>query len=227
MKKVFTLIISLVAGFTCFSQLSIGLQGTGNLSDANFKADELINPSKKTRTLPGAGIVADLDLTPSLIVRSDLNYQQNGIIARSSFAGIPGEIDEIKAEAKFDLHYLQVPFQLLYSTKGHINFFVGGGPYVSLAVAGKTKTAMTYKLSDGTTVTEKEDSDPFEKDEEGNASFKRTDYGISAIAGLRLPSGLFANVGYQYSLDNISIDNGSEYKNRSFQLTIGYYIWRR
>ncbi|HEX5651857.1 MAG TPA: hypothetical protein VFX58_02215, partial [Chitinophagaceae bacterium] len=85
----------------------------------------------------------------------------------------------------------------------------------------------TIKFSDGSVETEKEETNVFEKDEEGNTSFKRFDYGLGAIAGVKLPGGLFANVGYQFSLANISKSEESKYNNRALQLTIGYYLWQK
>jgi hypothetical protein len=227
MKKVLTLMIGLASTAVSFSQIAIGVQGTGNLSDAKIEAADFFNPTKKTRMLPGAGIVADVTLNPSLAIRTGINYQQQGITLKTSFAGIPGEINEITTEAKLNLHYVQVPLNLLYTTKGATRFFVGGGPYVSFAVSGKSKMETTYKFSDGTTETESEEADVFEKDEDGNTSFKRTDYGVGAIAGVKLPGGLFVNVGYQFSLANLSKDDEATYRNRGLQLTVGYYLWRK
>ena len=227
MKKVVTLIIGGLTTLASVAQVSIGVQGTGTLSDANIETTDLFVPSKKMRTLPGAGVVVDINLKPSLVLRTGVNYQQQGITLEASANGVPGEIEEIKTVAKLNLHYVQVPLNVLYETKGATRFFVGGGPYVSFAVSGKSKMETTYKFADGTTETEKEETDVFEKDADGNTTFKRTDYGIGAIAGVKLPGGLFANVGYQFSFANLSKDEESKYQNRGLQLTIGYYLWRR
>jgi hypothetical protein len=47
---------------------------------------------------------------------------------------------------------------------------------------------------------------------------------VSLLAGVRLPGGVFANVGYQYGLSNISGDEDNVYKNRGLQLSIGYFF---
>ncbi len=227
MKKVVALLTGIVVSISSFSQFSFGIQGTGNLSDAQLKSSDLINLKKTARLMPGAGLVADINVTPGLLVRTGINYQQNGIEIKTSLDGIPGEIDEIKVSGKMNLHYVQVPLNVLFTTKGSLRFFVGGGPYASFAVKGKANQETTLKFSDGTTVTEKEESDVFEKDQDGNTSFKRFDYGVGAIAGIKFPGGLFANLGYQYSLSNISKNEGETYKNRGLQLTIGYYLFSR
>ncbi|HEX6194225.1 MAG TPA: porin family protein [Chitinophagaceae bacterium] len=227
MKKVITVIIGIGSVLSSFSQLSVGIQGTGNLSDASIEASDFFAPAKKARVLPGAGIVADIKVNPSLMLRTGLNYQQQGIKLNVSFPGVPGEINEINSEAKLNLHYVQLPLNVLYTTKGATSFYAGGGPYVSFALSGKSKTETTYKYADGTIETETEEGDIFEKDEDGNTSFKRTDFGLGALAGVKFPGGFFANVGYQFSLANLSKDGDSKYRNRGLQLTIGYYLFTR
>ncbi len=227
MKRVFILMAGIVTTLASSGQLSLGIQGTGNLSDANVKAPDFVSLSKEARIVPGGGVVADLTINPGLVVRSGINFLQSGITFKSSLPGVPGEINSINVNSKGTFNYLQVPVNVLFSTKGNIRFFAGGGPYVSFAVSGKAKSETTYNFADGSSETEKEETDIFEKDEEGNKAFKRTDFGVGAIAGVKLPGGLFANIGYQYSLSNISKQQGEKYNNRGLQLTIGYYLWTR
>jgi len=227
MKRVVTLMIGVAMTATAFSQLSIGIQGTGNLSDANIEANDLASPTKKSRVLPGAGVVADLAVSPKLTIRTGVNFLQSGITLKASMAGIPGEIEEIAIKGKLNMNYLQVPLNVLYTSNGLVKFYVGGGPYFSYAVSGKSTQETTIKFSDGSTETEKEETDPFEKDDEGETYWKRTDFGVGAIAGVKLPGGLFANVGYQFSFANLSKADGEKYNNRGLQLTIGYYLWRK
>jgi hypothetical protein len=227
MKRVVTLMIGVAMTATAFSQLSIGVQATGNLSDANIEAADFVSSTKKARALPGAGVVADIAVSPKVTVRTGVNFLQSGITLKASTPGIPGEIDEIAIKGKLNMNYLQVPLNVLYTSNGPVKFYVGGGPYFSYAVSGKSTQETTIKFSDGSTETEKEETDPFEKDDEGESYWKRTDFGIGAIAGVKLPGGLFANVGYQYSFANLSKADDEKYNNRGLQLTIGYYLWRK
>ena len=227
MRHVVAILIGIVTTSSSFAQFSLGVQGTGNLSDAEIKAEELIDPRKSSRILPGAGVVVQFSLSPSLAVRTGVNYQQNGIELKTSTAGIPGEINSIDIQGKINLHYIQVPLNILFTTKGPVQFFAGGGPYASLAVSGKGTQETTYRFADGTVVTEKEKTDVFEKNDDGKTTFRREDFGVGAIAGVKLPGGLFANVGYQYSFTNLSRQNDEKYKNRGLQLTIGYYFFNR
>jgi hypothetical protein len=52
---------------------------------------------------------------------------------------------------------------------------------------------------------------------------KKFDYGASALAGVRFNNGLFANLGYQLSLADISEGEG-KYKNQGFQVSVGFFI---
>ena len=227
MKKVLTLMIGIVTTATAFSQVSIGIQGTGNLSDAKVESAAFLSPSKKMRVLPGGGIVADFQVSPAIAIRTGINYLQNGITLETSLPGVPGEIDEMSVSGKLNMQYLQVPLNVLFTTKGRIQFFAGGGPYFSYALSGKTKMEGTIKFSDGTVIKDKEEVDVFEEDDNGETTWKRTDYGVGALAGVKLPGGLFANVGYQFSFANLDKTDDAEYRNRGLQLTIGYYLWRK
>ena len=227
MKKVVTLVVGVVTTFTAFSQISIGVQGTGNLSDASIETSDLVSPTKKMRMLPGAGIVADIKMSPALTLRTGVNYLQNGITLKASISGMPGEINEIVTEGKLNMNYLQVPVNLLFTTKGRYQFFVGGGPYFSYALNGKSKSETTIKFSDGTVVTDKEETNVFDKDDDGETYWKRSDYGVGAIAGIKLSGGLYVNLGYQLSFANLSKADDEKYKNRGAQLTIGYFFWSK
>ncbi|HEX7846279.1 MAG TPA: porin family protein [Chitinophagaceae bacterium] len=227
MKKVIALMIGVVTAATGFSQLSLGVQATGNLSDASIETVEFLDPTKNSRVLPGGGIVADIKVSPSLSLRTGVNFLQSGIKLEASMTDIPGEINEIATKGKLNMNYLQVPLNILYTTKGSTQFFVGGGPYFSYAVSGKSTQETTMKFSDGSVVTDKEETDPFEKDDEGETYWKRTDFGVGAIAGVKLPGGFFANIGYQFSFNNLSKADDEKYRNRGLQLTVGYYLWRK
>jgi hypothetical protein len=226
MKRVIALMIGVASTASAFSQLSLGLHATGNLSDASIKTFDFVNPTKKSRVLPGGGIVADYRISPSLTLRSGVNFLQQGIKLNATITDIGEQVTNIETQAKANLSYLQVPVNLLYTTKGALSFYAGGGPYVSFGLSGKTKQEITYKYEDGSSETEKEETDAFKKDENGDAAFKRFDYGVGALAGVKMGN-LFAHVGYQLSLGNISKAEQEKYKHRGLQLTVGYYLWNR
>jgi hypothetical protein len=226
MKRVIALMIGIASTASAFSQLSLGLHATGNLSDASIKTLDIINPTKKSRVLPGGGVVVDFAVSPAVTVRSGVNFLQQGVKLNANITDIGEQVTEIQTQAKANLSYLQVPLNVLYTTKGALSFYAGGGPYVSFGLSGKTKQETTYKYEDGTSETEKEETDAFKKDENGDAAFKRFDYGVGALAGVKMGN-VFAHVGYQFSLGNISKTEQEKYKHRGLQLTVGYYLFGR
>jgi|ADGO01.1.fsa_nt_gi hypothetical protein len=79
-------------------------------------------------------------------------------------------------------------------------------------ISGKSKYTVTYTVPGGDDIVESEKVDAFKKEQDGGAGLKKTDYGISALAGIQFGK-LFANVGYQLSLANIAEAEVGEYKN--------------
>lgn len=226
MKKLVILFAGVVLTGTAFSQVSIGIQGIGNLGNAKFTADELSSYDKTMKAMPGAGVVADIQLTDKVAIRTGINFLQTGVQIKATQDGEAGEIDKIHLEATTKLNYLQIPLNLMYTSSGSaIKFFAGAGPYFSYGISGKLKSTATTHYSSGETEVEKDESDAFKK-VNGESLFKRTDIGVGAIAGVKFPNGMFANVGYQYSLANINKGEGS-YKSRGLQLTVGYFFWRK
>jgi hypothetical protein len=164
------------------------------------------------RAMPGAGVVVQAGLG-SVAIRTGVNFLQSGVKLKGSTAG--GDF-----EAATKINYLQVPVNLLYVVKaGGLQVYFGGGGYFNYAVSGQSVinaqvNGQTVKVTD----------DLFKSDGPEDVAFKKTDYGVSALAGIRLPGGIFANVGYQYGLSNVGGDEDNMYKNRGLQLSIGYFF---
>jgi hypothetical protein len=222
MKKSLFAILAFSICVSGFSQLSMGLHGTGSLADAHIKSSQDLDFKKKMKAMPGAGFDIQVALSRHLAIRTGANYVQNGITAEV----LLDESSNMKVKVQNNLHYAQIPVNILYTVRiASIQLFAGGGGYVSYGITGKSKETLSYTMTDGGEMTTEESSDVFKKDEEGKMAFKRADYGIGVMAGLRLGRRLFSNVGYQLSLANI--DNSEEkstYSNRGLQLTIGYFF---
>jgi hypothetical protein len=221
MKKIFLLGTGIVVSMIGFAQLSVGLQGIGNLADAKIKNPEDFNYTKKMRTLPGAGVVVQYDVNENLAIRSGLNYLQNGITLKATV----DQDADMKVELENTLSYVQLPVNVLYVLPvAGFKLYGGVGGYINYGVSGKSKSVLTYTSETGDKITEKETYKAFKKEEEGGANLKKTDFGASALAGIQLPGGMFANVGYQLGLSNISRGEEGKYKNRGLQLSVGYFF---
>lgn len=224
MKKAIAIltVISIVA--VCNAQLSLGVQGTGNLGDMRITTSSVQGLTKKMKAMPGGGLVVQYGISNRVAVRSGVNFLQEGAKLTIDAPSPGGDVPAVKATAGINLNYLQVPVYGLYTINlSTLQFFAGGGGYINYGIGGKLKSKGVYVSNYGTEAFE-EKADPFKSNNGDDAAFKRTELGVGAIAGLRLPNGLFANIGYQLGLSNISTEDGDTFKNRGLQLTIGYFF---
>ena len=225
MKRMILMAGGLLIAAASFSQVSLGVQATGNLSTAKLEFPDGPDFTKKAVFGPGGGFVEQFAVNETFALRSGLNFLQHGVKVNSK--EVEDGIGEFDIEAKTKLNYLQIPVYALFTKELSIGeLFLGAGPYANYGISGKSK--LTYTLTDenGDKLSDSEETDPFKKDEDGATSFKRFDWGAGAIAGLRFPNGMFANIGYQYSIGNISSDSdeGGKYNNQGLQLTIGFFF---
>lgn len=213
MKKLISFSLAAVISTASYAQLSVGVQGIGNLSSAKFELADVVNPTRSMRAMPGGGVVLQAGLG-SVAIRTGVNFLQSGVKLKGT---VPGG-DNFEAATR--INYVQLPVNLLYVAKaGGLQLYFGGGGYFNYAVSGQSVISgqvngQPMKVTD----------DLFKSDDPDDVAFKRTDYGLSVLAGVRLPGGLFANVGYQYGLNNIGGDEDNVYKNRGLQLSIGYFF---
>ena len=221
MKKFILSATAIIFSAASFAQFSFGLQGTGNLGSASIKTTDGPDFRKTMKALPGAGVVVQYAINEHLAVRSGVNYLQNGVTLKTTI----DETVAMKVVVENKLNYIQVPVNVLYTVPfSRVQFFAGAGGYISYGISGKSKSTLRYTMPDGHEAVEIDETKAFKKEQDGGAGLKKTDYGVGALAGIRLSSGLFANVGYQFSLANISGSDDVKYKNRGLQLTVGYFF---
>jgi len=225
MKSIILMAGGLLIAAASFSQVSLGVQATGNLSSAKLEFPDGPSFTKKAVFGPGGGVVAQFAINETLALRSGLNFLQHGVKINST--QVEDGIGEFEVEAKTKLNYLQIPVYALYTKELSIGeLFVGAGPYANYGISGKSKLTYTFTDDNGDKESDSEETDAFKKDEDGGTSFKRFDMGAGAIAGIRFPNGMFANIGYQYSFSNSSSDGdeGGKYNNQGLQLSIGFFF---
>jgi hypothetical protein len=222
MKKIFFFVAGLLVSAVSFSQLSFGIHGTGNLANARVKYSEDLDYKKQMRAMPAAGVDVQYAFSRHFAIRSGANYVQNGVRVSTTL----DETVNMTVRIDNNLKYVQVPVTFLYTVPvARVQLYAGAGGFVNYGISGKSKMKLSYTMPDGNEAVMEEESDPFKKEEDGGAGMKRTDYGVAAMAGVRLLNGLFLNVGYQHSLSNIEkSDDEGEYKNRGLQLTLGFFF---
>lgn len=221
MKRIVLLLSVTLFSVAAFSQLSIGLQGTGSISDAKVKTAADLNYKKKMKVMPGGGVVVQYQVNKHFAVRSGINYAQQGVTINT----LLDDASQMQVKLESKLHYVQVPLNFLYTVPlSRIQFYAGAGGYINYGVDGVMTATLSYTMPDGHQTSTVEKADAFKKEEDGGSGFKKTDWGIGGLAGIRFGK-VFVNAGYQLSLSNI--DGGQEkgeYKNRSLQVTIGYFL---
>lgn len=157
-----------------------------------------------------AGVAADVGLAEQFSVQPALNFVQKGGIQKYEDEG-----DEYKS--KITLNYLELPVNFLFrpQSKSSVQFFVGAGPSLAMALSGKNKETWpggsdTDKLKIG--------NDPDKHD------LKRMDFGANFIAGIDTKMGITVALNYNLGLSNVApgdSDDGS-IKNNYFGLKLGY-----
>jgi hypothetical protein len=226
MKRMLMLAAGFVISLAGFSQLSYGIQGSGNISSASLSFKDGPDWSRKMNVGPGGGIVLQYGFGENFALRTGAGYLQHAVTVNTS--GVDpdnGELGEIKIEAKNKFNYVQIPLYALYTKPiSSSQFFIGAGPFLNYGLSGKSKLVARYVLPNGEPGQEELEADAFKKEEEDGANFQRTDLGLGAVAGIRLGGGFFVQAGYQLGLSNITRDEGNKYRTQGIQFSIGYFF---
>lgn len=129
----------------------------------------------------------------------------------------------LAATSELKLTYLQIPVNVLYNLPIKTGkFFVGGGPYIAMAVSGKNTAYFTAVNSGGNVTQNKtETSVNFGS---GANELQRFDYGFNVLGGFRFNNGLDLGLGYGIGLANITNDSNFIAKNLTFSVTVGYFF---
>ena len=169
-----------------------------------------------------AGAFAEFQFK-KISLQPGLYFTQKGYNSKTSII-VPypqGPTDvSFNATGRVRLNYLQLPVNVLYNAavKGGKIFF-GAGPYYGYAISGNGKGTATSVTPNGTYVNSQNANIVFG----GESGYKRSDFGLDALAGFKFKNGLLINVNYEYGLTNIY---KSQYsitdKNRVMGISAGY-----
>jgi hypothetical protein len=177
MKK--RLSIILVFALLCFSAQSfaqetkcaIGFEAGPGRTFSHGNPELWANTQAATRVFAGMSFQYYFNNTISL--RTGLAHEQKGHIMKAQFVDPNGlSISIVTVKAKFS--YLTVPVMVraTFGKKSHC--FVNAGPFIGFALSHKTQIEFPDKT---------------ELEQDHSATFKATDLGISAGAGLVFPVG--------------------------------------
>jgi Outer membrane protein beta-barrel domain len=210
MKKVFFLAAFAVISAVSFGQVSFGAQAGANLA---FGKEEFDNTGLPFTTKPligfFAGFLAEIPFGEKIAFRPELNFIQKGDKSTifSSY------------ENKRTLNYIEVPLNVVYKLKlGSGNFFFGLGPSLGYGISGKNKSNSTTDVKfDG-----KKQEDINNGLGDDKEHLKAFDFGADVLVGYKLGMGVFFRLGYTYDFININPEKDKSYKNRGFNVGVGY-----
>lgn len=163
------------------------------------------------------GLVAQFSFTDNLSFQPAILFAMKG-------ARLEETIDlfgtQVEIQQKINLNNIEVPLNFQYNTNSDgTGFFVGAGPYLAYAFAGKVVT----QIND----VEVEDRD-VEFGDELTDDFKNLDVGVGLNLGYMLPMGAFVRGFGQYGFSNIFPEHiasaDGKTRNYGFGLTVGYMI---
>jgi Outer membrane protein beta-barrel domain len=215
----------LFAAGAASAQISIGAQA--GVAFAKSKTDEFsgvsgFELSTKNRIGFTGGLVADIPFGESgFRLMPELNFVQKGLKADGTVEiDILGQIVSAQTEADISLSYIDLPVNLAYAVEvGNGRLIVGAGPYASIGLSGRTKVKLTALGQS------EEESDDLEFGS-GEDQLKRMDFGANFMAGYIMNNGFLVKLNYSLGLTNLSNTSESDFKNRYFGLTVGYFFLR-
>jgi hypothetical protein len=207
------------------AQVSLGAQAGAVFSKS--KTDDLssltgIDIDTKNRIGFTAGLIADIPIGESgFRVMPELNYVQKGVKADGSVEiDIFGQLVTADTEVDIPFSYLELPVNLAYAVEaGNGRFVIGAGPYAAYGLSAKAKIKVSAL---GQSEEEEED---FEFGS-GDDQVKRMDFGANFMAAYIMHNGLMLKVNYSLGLTNLSNTSDSDWKNRYFGVTVGYFFLR-
>ncbi|MEO6669275.1 MAG: porin family protein [Ferruginibacter sp.] len=233
MKKIILIAAIAVCSISSYAQVSFGAQVGANLgmgkskydySDPIYGAPSLTSDPKVGFLI---GVLAEVPFG-KLSFRPELNFVQKGSKDGYNFS-YAGFYDN--DSRKRTLNYIEVPLNVTYNLEigktGKV--FFGLGPAVAIGLSGNYKYANgdKYKVKFDGLKLDDYDS-PGDAD---NEHLKRVDVGLNVLGGFQLGMGAFAKIGYTYGFvnidpnkDNNDAEDRSTYKNRGFNICIGYMI---
>lgn len=209
MKQLFYALL-LAASIPAAAQRShIGLEAGLQLS--NFTVRATLPASFGTGTQVGkatadlragirAGIVADGYISRDFTLQSGLYFTQKGA-------------NDPNGNASYRLSYLELPVLLLAKARlgtGHL--FLGGGPFVAVAIGGK------YDYGSG--------SQDLTFGDGAGANFRRIDGGVLVTGGYETKPGVFFRAFVNPSLVNIRPAGSSDnsIRNWGYGFSVGYFF---
>lgn len=213
MKKL--LFIAAAISFLTFNsqaqspKIKFGIHAGTSIANMKYEGEGMSFSPKSSVGIQG-GFVADFQLSKHISIQPGANFVQKGTRMKD---GEDKYIERINA--------IEIPVNVLFNSQGaNGNFFVGAGPAVSFAVAGKY-----IEKIDGET--DKENMS-FGNDEMEN-DYRALDFGLNGMIGYEFKGGLFLAANYNLGLRNLFPGGDEDYgkvKTNYVGIRLGYFFSR-
>ena len=205
------------------AQVKFGVQLHGTLNTATFRSEFDLSPQKDWKFGYGGGLYAEIPAYGAFTIKPSINYLKKGVKAKEEYL-FEGD-NSITNTIRMDLSYIEVPILLIYNlSKSSNKWFVGLGPSFGYGISGKAEVFETVHIFPETE-TGFFEANVFKDIEADGLGFKRFDFGLNAVIGIRVLEKGNIQLGYLHGLSNIANRNdahGNKYQNRSIMLTLGY-----
>lgn len=193
--------------------IKFGIHAGTSIANMKFEEDEYSYSPKSIFGLQ-AGFVADLQLGKHLSIQPGVNFVQKGMKMSSDESGSNYKyVERINA--------IEIPINILYNSKGNGgNLFVGAGPSLSFAMAGKYIEEL-----DG----EEEKTKMLFGNDEMEDDYRAFDLGINGMIGYEFKGGLFMAANYNLGLRNLLPGGDEDYgkvRTNYVGIRLGYFFNR-
>lgn len=178
------------------------------------------------------GLVAQFGITDNFSIQPALLFAMKGArLENDDEYSLGSTTVKTSTQIKTNLNYIELPINFQYNMNSDgTGFFVGAGPYIGYAFAGKLAgDESTEMTTAGVTVSTKTEIDQEVSFGDGLLdNYKNLDIGVGLNAGYMLPMGAFVRAFGQYGFSNIypsaiaALDGKT--RNYGFGLTVGYMI---
>ncbi len=210
MKKIMIIVtVSLFLSNITYAQ-GPRLGFTGGTTFSNFKGKASGNSTTgNIKTGLTLGMIVNVPVGKKFAIQPGIHWVQKGTKDKET-------VGNVSYKTTLSNNYMEIRGDLLYY---YSKFFIGAGPSVALAMAGKWKTE-----SGGQKKTEDVMFGNKEKDD-----MRELDFGLDILAGYQLPGGVVFSVTFNQGLNNLVTRNtdNTELKSYYFGIRLGYLIKAR
>jgi hypothetical protein len=201
------------------AQVRLGVKGGLNLTDMNYEARDQTNGHPDANSLASihAGLIVDVPIVEGFSFQPGAMISGKG--SKVEYSGSLGTFTQ-----KINPWYVEVPANFLFKPAigTHTRLYLGLGPYVALAVGGKSSSNASTSVGSFYT----DHSLKFGNDSDDD--LKQTDVGGNLLAGFEFGNGLILGAQYGLSFTNNAPEGNNDapkiLRHRAVSISVGYFL---